>query len=61
MKCDELFKKLKKAGWKEIRQKGSHKILRKEGNVETIVFPYHRGKEVPTGTANRILKQAGLK
>jgi predicted RNA binding protein YcfA (HicA-like mRNA interferase family) len=61
MKCDELFKKLKKNGWKEVRQKGSHKILRKEGNTNTIVFPYHRGKEVPTGTAKSILKQAGLK
>ena len=61
MKCDELLKKLKKAGWRQIRQKGSHKILRNEGSPETIVLPYHRGKEVPTGTANRILKQAGLK
>lgn len=61
MKCDELFKKLKKAGWYEVRQKGSHKILRNKSSIETIVFPYHRGKEVPTGTANRILKQAGLK
>jgi predicted RNA binding protein YcfA (HicA-like mRNA interferase family) len=26
-----------------------------------IVLPYHKGKEVPTGTANKILKQAGLK
>lgn len=54
-------KKLRKAGWREIRQKGSHKILRNEERVETIVLLYHRGKEVPTGTANRILKQAGLK
>jgi predicted RNA binding protein YcfA (HicA-like mRNA interferase family) len=61
MKCDKLFKLLKDAGWKEIRQKGSHKILSKEGEKNIIVFPYHRGKEVPTGTANRILKQAGLK
>lgn len=61
MKCDELLKKLKKAGWRQIRQKGSHKILRNEESPETIVLPYHRGKEVPTGTANRILKQAGLK
>lgn len=61
MKCDELLKKLKKVGWRQIRQKGSHKILRKETSTETIVFPYHRGKEIPTGTANRIMKQAGLK
>jgi predicted RNA binding protein YcfA (HicA-like mRNA interferase family) len=36
-------------------------ILRKEDNPETIVFPYQRGKEIPTGTAHRIMKQAGLK
>lgn len=61
MKCDELFKILKKNGWKEIRQKGSHKVLRKDGKANTIIFPYHRGKEVPKGTAISILKQAGLK
>ncbi len=61
MKCDELLKKLKKAGWREIRQKGSHKIMRKENSLETIILPYHRGKEVPSGTASRILRQAGLK
>ena len=61
MKCDELMKILTKDGWYEIRQKGSHKILKKEGNPETIIFPYHKGREVPTGTCNRILKQAGFK
>lgn len=58
---DKLLKMLKKDGWKEIRQKGSHKILRKESSSETIVFPYHGGKEIPTGIANGIMKQAGLK
>ena len=61
MKCDKLLKVLLMNGWKEIRQKGSHKILKKEGEEEVIVMPYHRGKEVPTGTANSILKKAGLK
>lgn len=61
MKCDELFKLLMKNGWIEVRQNGSHKILRKEGKRRPIVFPYHRGKEIPTGTVNSILKQAGLK
>jgi len=61
MKCDELLKLLKKAGWNEKRQNGSHKILKKEGESHIIVFPYHRGKEIPTGTCKRIIKQAGLK
>lgn len=50
MKCDKLLKRLKKYGWYEDRQKGSHKILKKEGVDQIIVFPYHRGSEVPTGT-----------
>ena len=61
MKCDELFKIIKKAGWYEIRQKGSHKIMKHDEKTNKLVFPYHRGKEIPTGTCNRILKQAGLK
>lgn len=61
MKCDELLKILKKNGWNEIRQKGSHKIMVKEGVKDLIVLPYHRGKEVPYGTCKRILKQAGIK
>ena len=28
MKCDELLKLIKNAGWYEIRQKGSHKIMK---------------------------------
>ena len=61
MKCDELLKILQKAGWYEIRQKGSHKIMRHDKKIKILVLPYHRGKEIPTGTCNRILKQAGLK
>ena len=61
MKCDELLKMLKRQGWYEVRQKGSHKIMKKEGSDQMIVFPYHKGKEIPTGTCTRILKQAGLK
>ena len=60
MKCDKLLKLLKKHGWYEIRQNGSHKVLKNDKKINKIVFPYHRGKEIPTGTYHRILKQAGL-
>ena len=55
MKSDKLLKQLINNGWYEIRQKGSHKILTKEGRENKIVIPYHRGKEVPTGTCHRSL------
>jgi predicted RNA binding protein YcfA (HicA-like mRNA interferase family) len=61
MKVDELLRTLKKNGWYEDRQVGSHKIFKHAKINTTISLPYHRGKEVPTGTLNTILKQAGLK
>lgn len=61
MKSTELFRKFEKAGWIEIRQSGSHKIMKHPSNKNIISLPWHGSKEVPTGTANKLLKQAGLK
>jgi predicted RNA binding protein YcfA (HicA-like mRNA interferase family) len=60
VKSHELYKLLKKHGWIKVRQKGSHIVLKKQGVFEPIIFPFHKGKEVPTGTCKRILKQAGI-
>ena len=57
----ELIKILKKAGFAEKRQKGSHVILVKEspdGKISTVV-PLHR--EVDKGTLLEILRQSRLK
>ena len=59
MKCSELLRKLLGAGWIEVRQSGSHKILEKDG--KQIVFPDHGTKEMAKGTESKIRKQAGLK
>ena len=61
MKSSELFKRLLKAGWYEVRQTGSHKILVPDQFENTIVFPYHGSREVAKGIENSLLKQAGLK
>lgn len=61
MKSSELFKKFQKAGWIELRQTGSHKIMKHPSKNQIISVPWLSSKEVPTGTANKLLKQAGLK
>lgn len=61
MKSSELLRILKKDGWIVIRQTGSHKIMEHPVKPGTIVFPDHGSKEIGTGIANAILKQAGLK
>lgn len=56
----EIIAVLTLLGFAEIRQKGSHIILRKrsiEGDVGCVV-PNH--KEVAMGTLKGILKQAGI-
>lgn len=54
----ELIKLLKQNGWLQVSQKGSHLKMRK--GSEIIIVPVHN-KDIPIGTAQAILKQAGLK
>lgn len=61
MKASELFKLLKKDGWFEIRQTGSHLILQHLVKKGQLVVPYHGSKEVPTGILKAIIKEANIK
>jgi predicted RNA binding protein YcfA (HicA-like mRNA interferase family) len=63
MKYRELIQKVEADGWHKERTVGSHLQFRhptKPGTV-TIAAGGKLGKEVPPGTLNSILKQAGLK
>ena len=61
MKYNELFRLLKKDGWFEVRQKGSHVIMQHPTKPEQLTFPNHSGKEVKKGLLTAILKQANIK
>jgi predicted RNA binding protein YcfA (HicA-like mRNA interferase family) len=61
MKCAELLRLIKKVGWYEDRQSGSHIILKHPGKTYTIVFPNHGSKEMGKGLAEKLMKQAGIK
>ena len=61
MKSSELLRFLKKDGWFEIRQSGSHVMMKHATKINQIVVPFHSGKEVPKGTLQSILKDAELK
>ncbi|RQO79130.1 hypothetical protein DBR40_05265 [Pedobacter sp. KBW01] len=63
MKWSELKRKLKKEGFEFLREaKGSHEVWHhpQRPNSEMILTS-HNSKEVGTGLANKLLKQAGLK
>jgi len=55
----EVVAALKRAGFIEKRQKGSHVIMRHERQRRTTIVALH-GKDLPAPTLKEILKQAGL-
>ena len=54
----ETLRKLQKAGFEIKRQSGSHAVLRHTDGRQTYIA-MHPG-DIPKGTFNKILKQAGI-
>lgn len=57
----ELEKLLKDGGCQIKREGANHCLWQNPKTGKTFAVPRHKAKEIPTGTANRILKDAGLK
>ena len=57
-KAREVLAKLKRAGFEQRRQSGSHVVLRHSDGRQTYVAMHT--KDVPLGTLRAILKQADL-
>lgn len=55
LKADEVIYILKKLGFKEIRQKGSHKYFKHRDGRATVI-PYHKGEDISKGLLRKILK-----
>jgi len=60
-KAKEIINHFESDGWYLLWQKGSHKQFRHPTKSGTVTIPYSGNEDVPPGTANSILKQAGLK
>ncbi len=60
MTAKEMVKFLKKNGFKEIGQRGSHLKMYNSNTNKTTIIPMHKG-DLPKGTEQAILKETGLK
>ena len=60
MTFKEVEKLLISNGWYHARTNGSHYIYKHHQKLGTIPVPNHKG-DIPKGTLNSILKQAGLR
>ncbi|HST24036.1 MAG TPA: type II toxin-antitoxin system HicA family toxin [Blastocatellia bacterium] len=61
MKVKELIKLIKEDGWHLARTKGSHRQFKHPTKHGVVTVSGKPSVEVPLGTLNNILKQAGLK
>ena len=62
MKVRDLIKQVEQAGWQLQRTRGSHRQYQHPNKAAgTLTIAGHPAQDVPNGTLNAILKQAGLK
>jgi predicted RNA binding protein YcfA (HicA-like mRNA interferase family) len=58
--CEQLIRALKRAGFEEQRQHGSHLHLRRSSDNRRVTVPVHKGRTVPLGTLRAILRDADI-
>lgn len=61
MKVKEIIKQLEADGWVQVRMKGSHRQFHHPTKPGTVTVAGKPSLDLPRGTLNSILKQAGLK
>jgi predicted RNA binding protein YcfA (HicA-like mRNA interferase family) len=61
MKTGEMIALLESHGWYLARTKGSHRQFKHPTQPGTVTVAGKPSVELPAGTLNSILKQAGLK
>jgi predicted RNA binding protein YcfA (HicA-like mRNA interferase family) len=59
LRSREVIAALKKVGFYESRQRGSHVILRRDDPAKSVSVPAHN-QPLKTGTLRSIIRQAGL-
>ena len=61
MKVRDLIALIESDRWALVRTKGSHRKFQHPSKPGTVTIAGNQGTDVPPGTLNSVLKQAGLK
>ncbi|MFH1060694.1 MAG: type II toxin-antitoxin system HicA family toxin [Pseudomonadota bacterium] len=59
MDSSEVIKRLEKAGWRQVAQKGSHRQYKHPERAGRVTVP-HPVRDLPEGTLASIRRQSGL-
>ncbi|MFM7077419.1 MAG: type II toxin-antitoxin system HicA family toxin [Planctomycetaceae bacterium] len=57
----DLVRTLEADGWVQVRQRGNHRQFRHPRKSGTVTVAGKPSSDVPQGTLNSVLKQAGLR
>ena len=60
-KVREVLRLLAADGWYLVRTRGSHRHFKHPSKPGLVTIAGHPGVDMPKGTLNSVLKQAGLK
>jgi len=61
MKVRDIIKLLERDGWYLRQTRGSHRQYKHPMKPGRVTLPGHPNDDLPPGTLNSVLKQAGLK
>jgi predicted RNA binding protein YcfA (HicA-like mRNA interferase family) len=61
VKVADLIRSLEEHGWRLARTRGSHRQYKHPSKPGTVTVAGKPSLDVPPGTLNSVLKQAGLK
>jgi predicted RNA binding protein YcfA (HicA-like mRNA interferase family) len=59
MNGNDVIRRLRAEGWQQVRVRGSHHLMEKNGKV--IPVPAHGSKEIGKGLLAEIQRQTGVK
>ena len=60
-KVREVIRQVEQDGWRLARTRGSHRVYKHPRKPGIVVIAGNPGVDMPPGTYNEVLKQAGLK
>ncbi|MBX3281895.1 MAG: type II toxin-antitoxin system HicA family toxin [Acidobacteria bacterium] len=61
MKVKDVIKLIERDGWVMVRTRGSHRQFHHSTKAGTVTIAGKESIDMPVGTLNNVLKQAGLK
>ena len=60
LRADEVCRVLRRHGFNQVSQRGSHQKWRNDETGNQVIVPYHKGRQLPLGTLDSIIDGSGI-